>query len=145
ARRQGDLALELAAVMARATIHATANTAQDLPLAAQLLAQASQLAHTLGDTAAEANINWTLMLSNLMAGGDPEQSARFGQQALDTARASGQLNLLAFVLTDLWFGRANFSQWDLARAELIEAGQIASELGNLTVATEGLQRIAMTD
>src|SRR5262249_25083321 len=72
ARRQGDLALELAAVMARATIHATANTAQDLPLAAQLLAQASQLAHTLGDTAAEANINWTLMLSNLMAGGDPE-------------------------------------------------------------------------
>jgi tetratricopeptide (TPR) repeat protein len=145
ARRQGDLALELAAVMARATIHSTANMAQDLPQAARLLAQASQLAHTLGDAAAEANINWTLMLSNVMAGGDPEQSARFGRQALDTARASGQLNLVALVLTDLWFGRANHSEWDLARAELLEAGQIAGGLGNLTVAAEGLQRLAMTD
>ena len=93
AQHLSDLALELAAVMARATIHATANLAQDLPQAARLLEQASRLAHVLGDTAAEANINWTLMLSNIMAGGDSEQSARFGQRALDTARASGNLNL----------------------------------------------------
>jgi len=145
ARRQGDLALELAAVMARATIHSTANVAQDLPQAARLLERASRLAHDLGDTAAEANINWTLMLSNVMAGGDPELTARHSQRALETARASGQANLVALVLNDSWFGRANNSEWDLARAEMLEARDIALRLGDLTTAAENLQRIAMND
>ncbi len=145
ARRQGDLALELAAVMARATIHSTANMAQDLPQAARLLEQASRLAQSLGDTAVEANINWTLMLSNIMAGGNPEQSARFGQRALITARASGQLNLVALVLTDLWFVRVNNSEWDRTRADLLEAGDIARRLNNLTVVAESLLRISVID
>ena len=145
AQQHGDKALELAAVMARATIHSTGNMAQDLPQAAGLLERASALAQELGDRAAEANINWTLLLNNSMAGGDSAQSIGYGQHALDLARSLNQRELMAFILTDLWFAYASAGRWEQARARLEEGCAIARELGNLAVVTESLGRISMTD
>jgi tetratricopeptide (TPR) repeat protein len=145
ARQHEDKALELAAVLARATIHSTANMAQDVPQALGLLERASALAHELGDQAAEANINWTLLLNNTMAGGDPAQSINFGQRALELARSLGQRELMAFVLTDLWFAYGAAGQWDQARAVLDEGRTTARELGNLSVLCENLGRSGMTE
>jgi tetratricopeptide (TPR) repeat protein len=145
ARQHDDPGLEVSALIARATIHSAANIAQDIPRAVGLLQRASELAHELGDVAAEANIKWTLMLNHAMGGGDPEETTRYGHEALALARAADQRNLIALILIDLWFSRASAGQWELARAGLVEGCAIARELGNLTAVAECLVRISMTD
>jgi hypothetical protein len=145
AQQHADQALELSSLMARAIIHSAANIAQDFPQAARLLERASVLADALGDTAAGANIKWTQLLNHGMAGGDPDEADRIGQEALTLARASGQRQLVGLILVDLWFSRAGAGQWALARVELEEGRQIAREVGNLTLLSECLIRISMTD
>jgi tetratricopeptide (TPR) repeat protein len=141
--RRGDLSLQLAAISSRATIHSTANMHQDLPEAMRLLERAGALAHDLGDPAAEARINWTLMLNNSMAGGTAERSLGYGQRALELARANGQRELTAFVLMDMWFALGSSGRWDEARANLQESYSLARELGNLTLVGENTTRLAM--
>lgn len=53
-REHRDQSLELAGVMARATIHATANNLQNVRQAEELLERARVLAHNLNDRAVEA-------------------------------------------------------------------------------------------
>jgi tetratricopeptide (TPR) repeat protein len=144
ARKRGDKALALAAVMARATIHSTANMAQDVSEAASLLERVGSLAHEIGDLVAEANINWTLLLNNTMSGGEAARSIAYGQHALDLARALNQRELTAFILTDLWFAYGAAGQWEQARAALDEGSVMARELGNLSVLCENLGRQGMT-
>jgi tetratricopeptide (TPR) repeat protein len=145
AQQHGDKALELAAVMARAKIHSTANMAQDLPQAVGLLERASALAHNLDDPVAEAKINWTLLLNNSMAGGDSAQSIGYGQHALELARSRDERELMAYVLTDLWFAFGSAGRWDEARAALQEGLAITREIGSLSIEAESLGRLALTD
>jgi class 3 adenylate cyclase len=60
ARQRGDQALELAALIERVPLHATPTPLQDAALSHQLLQQALDLAHDIGDRSAEAKINWNL-------------------------------------------------------------------------------------
>jgi len=145
AQKLGDKSLELAALMGRATIHATANMAQDLPQAASLLERASALAHDLGDAQAEARINWTLMLNNSMAGGDAAQSLGYGQRALELARSRNQRELVALVLMDMWFALCSSARWDDAEAALQESYAISHDLNNLGVVAEILCRRAINN
>ncbi len=145
AQQHGDRALELTALMARATIHSTANLAQDLPQAVGLLERASTLAHALNDPLAEANINWTLLLNNSMSGGDPAQGLRYGQRALELASARNQRELMALVQTDMWFALSSAGRWDEARAALQAGVALGQELGNLSIVTEAIGRLALTD
>ena len=144
AQLHSDNALELAAVMARAKIHSTANTAQDLPQAVGLLERASALAHSLGDPVAEARINWTLLLNSSMAGGDAAQSIAYGQHALELARSHNERELMAFVLTDLWFALAGAGRWDEARAAVQNGYVLARErqLQRALAIANALRRVA---
>jgi tetratricopeptide (TPR) repeat protein len=145
AQKLGDKSLQLAAIMARATIHATANMAQNLPQAASLLEHASALADDLGDPVAEAKINWTLMLNNSMSGGDATQSLAYGQHALELARSRNERELIALVLMDMWFALGSSGRWDDAAAALHESYAIAREVGNFSIAAESLCRLALNN
>ena len=125
-----DRSMRLAALMARAKVHATLNSEQDPSKAEPLLEQSLSLARELGDRAAECRILWNLMLVFLWSGGDPRQSIVYGEQALTLARELRLREQIAFTLNDLTYAYMSTGQWPRARAALDESRGIWRELGN---------------
>jgi class 3 adenylate cyclase/tetratricopeptide (TPR) repeat protein len=68
ARDRDDKRLELAAKMAQATIRSIPSQVFDAEMSLQLSEDALNLAHELGESSAEAKINWNLMLYYLWGG-----------------------------------------------------------------------------
>src|SRR3970282_3005120 len=85
ARARGDRALELAALMARATLRSTPTAAHDPARGQALSEQALALARELGDRTAEAKILWNLTLLNSFTG-QLRAAAGYGERALALAR-----------------------------------------------------------
>ncbi|CAG1007193.1 hypothetical protein ANRL4_03716 [Anaerolineae bacterium] len=137
ARAQNDRALELAALMARATIHSTPTARYNLALGRELLDRALALARTLNEPAAESKALWTLMLVNYFQS-NYDQAIACGEQSLAIAR---QLNLreqMAFTLNDLsrnYIGRGRATE---GRAVIAEARALWRELGNLPMLADSL-------
>ncbi len=137
ARERGDRALELAALMARATIHATFTPAHDPAQGEALLAQALTLARALGDRASEAKLLWNLMLVNLYTN-RMREAMDYGQPALALARALGQREQAAFTLNDLGRVHTGLGEFERAHAALDEARALFRELGNLPMLADNL-------
>lgn len=118
AQQRGDKPLELAALMARTTVYAAPTQYYDPESVEILTQQALPLARTLEDHAAEAKIQWNLMLLKLFTG-DIHNAVAAGEASLAIAREHGLRERMAY------------AQHDLLRAYLFsgraEAGLAAGE------------------
>jgi len=96
-----DPALELAALMAKATIHSIPSAAYEPGRAQELNDRALVLARALDDKAAEAKILWNLMLMNSRVGTGFQRALQYGEQALEIARENNLRERLAYLLNDI--------------------------------------------
>src|SRR5579859_1016214 len=141
----GDGALELAALIARTTIYATATSQTDPAQGQVLAAQALTLARQLGDRAGEARIFWNLMLIHGMGGiGDPGAALTYGEQSLALARELALTEQVAQTLNDLAYVYSGAGQPDRARACLDEAGDLWRGLGNLPMLADNRINCALS-
>jgi tetratricopeptide (TPR) repeat protein len=137
AREQHDRAQELAAVLARATVHSTFTPVHNPAQAEALLAQALTLARELGDRASESKILWNLMLVNIFTNRLTE-AIQYGEPALTLARELNEREQLAFTLNDLGRAYADIGELEHAYALLEEARALWRELGNRPMLADSL-------
>lgn len=101
AEARRDRAMELAAMMASATIHAIPSVVYDEGRAQELNDHALELARALDDQAAQAKILWNLMLMHSRVGRGFRIGIKYGEEALRIARENNLRERLAYVLNDL--------------------------------------------
>jgi class 3 adenylate cyclase/tetratricopeptide (TPR) repeat protein len=139
ARETGDRALELSALLLRATLYSVHSPEHDAARAQGLSKQALALAHELGDGAAEARILWNLLLVS-RATGQASEALEHGEQSLAIARRLNLREQMAFTLNDLvgvyWMSR----EPEKARSAQVEARDLWRELGNLPMLADNLAR-----
>ena len=141
ARARGDRALELAALMARATLRSTPTAVHDPARGQALSEQALALARELGDRTAEAKILWNLMLLNSFTG-QLRAAAGYGERALALARDLGLREQLAYTLNDIVRVYIGTGQFERAWAVVDEARGLWRELGNQPMLADNLGRSA---
>jgi tetratricopeptide (TPR) repeat protein len=141
ARARGDQSMELAALVARATIHAAPTARFDAAEAQALSEQAIGLAHALGDRTAEAKILWNLVLLNRFIN-RYDLAVVYGEQSAALARELGLREQLAFTLNDMYLGYTAAGQQARSRAVLAEAHALWRELGNLPMLADSLTNMA---
>ena len=137
ADRRGDRRLELAALMAVATIRSTPNPAFDAIEAQTLCDRALALAQELGDRPAEAKILWILLLLNYFAA-NPAQSVAYGERAIALARELGLREQLAFALNDIHRSYTASGRVADALAALEEAEGLWRDMDNLPMLADNL-------
>ncbi len=139
ARGIGDRALELSALMLRATLYSVHSPEHDPAHGQRLSEQALAVARELGDGAAEARILWNLLLVNRTTG-QSREALKYGEQSLAIARRLNLREQMAFTLNDLigvyWMNR----EPGRAQAAQIEARDLWRELGNLPMLADNLAR-----
>ncbi|MGZ9225193.1 MAG: ATP-binding protein, partial [Anaerolineales bacterium] len=121
-RKQGERSAELGALMAKATIYSTFTQLHNSELSEQLLIQALEISREIGDHAAQARLNWNLMLNYLFSK-RLDESLEHGNMALTLARESDNREYLAFVLNDfcrLYTCRGEFEKAHVAISEARE-------------------------
>ncbi|MBI3362184.1 MAG: hypothetical protein HY023_13860 [Chloroflexi bacterium] len=133
----GDRALELAALMARATRRSGPMVARDPARGQALSEKALGLARELGDRAAEAKILWNLMLLHKFLS-HLQETVEYGEQSVALARELGLREQLAFTLNDIYLNYVAVGQLERGRAALSEARELWRELGNLPMLTDNL-------
>ncbi len=127
---QGDRAMELAALIALATVRSTPTTLYDATLARSLSDWALKVAREIGDRASEAKILWNLANHSLFSL-QVAQGIEYGEKALAIARELGMTEQTAYILNDI--NRLYLSRGEIKRArELVEqARPLWQELKNL--------------
>ncbi|MEM7346451.1 MAG: hypothetical protein AAF485_19595 [Chloroflexota bacterium] len=134
---QNNQSLELAALVALATVHAVPTAKYD-PLQSESFAQqALVLARKLEDCAAEAKILWSLMLVNLFAG-NVEIAVDYGEASLAIARNLDLREQLAYTLNDLQRGYLGSGDFKKSKEALQEASQLWEEIGNKPMQADSL-------
>jgi len=121
-RKQGERSAELGALMAKATIYSTFTQLHNSERSEQLLIQALEISREIGDHAAQARLNWNLMLNYLFSK-RLDESLEHGNMALTLARESDNREYLAFVLNDfcrLYTCRGEFEKAHVAISEARE-------------------------
>jgi len=137
AQARGDRALELSALMLRATLHSTPTAVHDLAQGQQLCDQALGLARELNDRPAEAKILWNLLLLNTHKG-DIRGAIAYGEQSLAIAREIGLREQIAFSLHDLANTYLFVGELPRAQVALAESQQLWLELNNLPMLADSL-------
>ena len=138
AGERSDRALELAAIMARATLRSTRTPLYDATQAETLSQKSLVLARELGDQAAEAKILWNLMLLEIYGVENPTGAVHYGEQSLAIARKLNLRPQMAFTLNDLARVYQDLGQMVEARSALEEARALLYELGDLPMLTDNL-------
>ncbi|MDX1650450.1 MAG: hypothetical protein R3263_11410, partial [Myxococcota bacterium] len=100
AQARDDRHLELAALMARTTVYAAPTRYYDPQHVTVLTEQALPLARALEDRAAEAKIEWNLLLLRLFTG-EAARAVEHGERSLTLARQEGLREQTAYALHDL--------------------------------------------
>ena len=121
--------LQLASLLARATLLSTPISASDPNLARSSLVQALKLARDIGNRTAEARILWNLALV-IQRFDDPLNSIDYGEQALALARELDLKELTAYTLNDLSESFMYIGEVQRARQSILEAQQIWEDIGN---------------
>jgi tetratricopeptide (TPR) repeat protein len=140
ARNQKDPAMELAASMARATIHSTPNAKFDPSTARALSENALTLARALHDPTSEAKILWNLMLLAHF-GGHFEEAVAFGEQSIALARTLNLTERLAYALNDISRPLQMSGKTSDAIAALDEARKLWRQLGNQPMLSDNLNSL----
>lgn len=141
ARARGDRAMELAANMARATIHSTPNAKFDPEIARALSENSLALARTLHDSTSEAKILWNLMLLAHFEGHFAEAVA-LGEQSIALARALNLTEQLAYALNDISRPLQMSGKASEAIAVLDEARKLWRQLDNQPMLSDNLNSLA---
>ena len=128
-REHGDDSIELSALMAMGTIYSTYTSLHDPVLSEQTLIQALDLSRKIGDRAAQAKLNWNLMLTYLFSS-RLDQALQHGELALPLARELDDREPLAFVLNDLCRLYVCLGRFEEAHAVINEARDLWISLGN---------------
>jgi tetratricopeptide (TPR) repeat protein len=137
AQARGDRAMQLAALMQRATLHSTSTPKFNFALGEQLSAQCLTLAQALTDRAAEARILWNRMNLYRFSGHIPK-SLECGEQALALAREVGEREQLAFILNDMTHIYVGSGRTGLWQKTLAEATALWRELDNRPMLADSL-------
>lgn len=136
-REHGDGAIEMRALMAKATIYSIFSRLHSPLLSEELLVQAFEISLKIGDRDAQAQLSWNLMLNYLFSRRIP-QALEHGEMALSLARESDNSERLAFVLNDLCRLYGNVGEFDRAYAFAHEAREIWRSLDNQAMLADGL-------
>lgn len=138
---RGERAVELDALMARATIHSTPNAKFD-PAQAQALSEHSlALARELNDRPAQAKVLWNLLLLAHFSGKSAE-AIGYGERSIALARELQLREQLAYSLNDT--GRAYFITQQITQGldVLREAQMLWRELDNKPMLADNLNTLA---
>lgn len=136
-RERGDRALELAALIALATIYSTPTIAHNAAETKRLSDEALGIAREIGDRASEAKILWNLQ--NVASfSNEAQTSIAYGEQALAVARQFNLREQTAYILNDI--SRAYLASGEVAQAmrAIQDAKQIWNELGILPMLADNL-------
>ncbi|GIL15112.1 MAG: hypothetical protein BroJett039_02850 [Chloroflexota bacterium] len=128
---RADPALELAALMAQATIHSIPSLVYEPKRAQELSDRALVLARELDDKAAEAKILWNLMLMNSRVGMGFQRAFQYGEEALHIARENNLRERLAYVLNDIAPMYYYAGKPELGKQANLEARAMWRELDNM--------------
>lgn len=128
---RADPALELAALMATATIHSIPSVVYEPKRAQELSDRALVLARELDDKAAQAKILWNLMLMNSRVGMGIHRAFQYGEAALQIAREQNLRERLAYVLNDLSPMYYYAGKPELGKQANLEARAMWRELDNM--------------
>ena len=138
AHERSDRALELAALAASASVHATQSPKFDPHKAKADSDRALTLARDLKDREAESKILWNLMMVNMQGLSNPQQAVAHGEESLAIARQLGLREQTAYTLSDLGWAHAGVSKLEQGTSMLSEARDLWTELGNLPMLSNNL-------
>jgi predicted ATPase len=141
AERLNTPAMQLAALMEHAKMHAAPTPVFNQADGWALAEQALELAVQLGDRAAEARIYWIMMLISWMSA-QHEQFLAYGEKSLAIARELNLREQLAYTLHDLHRAYGLAGRTPEAVAALDESRQLWRELGNLPMLADNLNSTA---
>lgn len=128
---RADSALELAALMAQATIRSIPSAAHDIARAQALNDRALELARALDDKAAQAKILWNLMLMHSRVGISFQRAFQYGKEALEIAQENNLRERLAYVLNDLSPMYYYAGESELGKQANLQARAMWRELDNM--------------
>lgn len=136
--RRKDRHLELAALMAKGTVHSIPSTAYDIDLAAVLNDNALDLARQLGDKSAEATILWNRMLMESRVGRGFYTALAYGEEALEIAQTNNLVERTAYILNDISPLLVFNGQAELGEQYNLQAREMWIELQNLPMLASNL-------
>jgi tetratricopeptide (TPR) repeat protein len=137
AQERGDRALELAALIALATLHSTPTIAHDAEETKRLSDGALAIAREIGDRAAEAKILWNLQNLAFFTN-DARTGIRYGEQALAVARQFNLREQTAYILNDLSRIYLMTGETVEAMRAVRDAQKVWDELGNVPMLADNL-------
>ena len=145
ASERDDRPMELASLLARATLRVTINPAFDPEKGQALCDKALELARALHDHESEAKTFWNLLLLYHWTG-RPNEAIEFGEKALAIAREHHFRELLAFILHDLSVVYMIFQERakDTQRV-LDEVNALWKKLSNTPMLADNLIRYTLVD
>ena len=143
-QQRGNRQMELAALMALATIYATPSPLYNLEVARNLCQRGLEIARALADLESESQILWLLMLASYF-NNEVAASVKYGEASLAIARSLNNRERIAFVLNDIVrsYGSSGqpqkaFAAGEEARALWIEFDNQPMLADNLSTHAEGL-------
>jgi tetratricopeptide (TPR) repeat protein len=136
-RDRGDGPLELAGLVARATLHSVPNPLFEPEQGIALSEQALEMARRQADPMAEAKIEWNRMLANYFSG-KPGLALGFGEQSLALALRHNLREQTAYTLNDMARVYLSLGNMDRALATLEEARVYWRDQPNLHMLAENL-------
>lgn len=152
AREHGDGRLELASLVARATLFSTHTPLNDGKRAQEFSAQALALARRIGDRLSESRILWTQMLFHVYSSGDAEAGVRLGEESLVILRNLNRSGTggdraareqLAYTLNDLLYAYSQVGKLEDGLAARVEARDLWRELDNKPMLADNLAGVSL--
>ena len=143
AREWNAPSMELAALMARATIYSIPTRQSDRKLAQVLCDHALEIARALGDQPAEAKILWNILLLNSRLNTNYKMAIGYGEQALAIARQLDLREQTAYLLNDLSLPYAYTGNPEHGIEINLEARQMWRAMNNLPMLSDNLSYAAM--
>ena len=135
---RGNRSMELAAVVAQATVMALPMLTSDPDLCREISNSGLSLARELQDHTAESKVLWNLMLVEFYEGKDREAAVNYGEASLSIAREHGLEEQLALTLNDLAKAYFTVDKGDLAWEAISESDDILRKRGDLPMLVDSL-------
>lgn len=135
-RRQGSWRLELAGLLASASIRGVPTEVTDLAEASALVERALALARAHGDRPSESRALWIQMGTTSFT--DPRKAVELGEASLALARSLGLSEQVAFTLNDLQYAYLGAGRLEDALRALGEARQNWAEADNQPMLADNL-------
>ncbi len=135
ADQRSDRTMELAAIVAQATLLGIPTPLQDTGHARSLSDRALRLARQLGDRETETRVLWNFLLLHMYSG-HMDEGIPYGEQSVELARELGLRAQLGHSLQDLSLAYMAVGELEQARQALQEAQPIWSELDDKPMLAE---------